>query len=109
MTDRLPLVHADATPDMDSDEKPTGSDAVSVTVYSREQCHLCDEAVETLERVASDLAVAVEICEVDVDADPDLREEYGERVPYVLVEGRPAFKFRVDPDEARRKLRATAE
>ena len=46
---------------------------------------------------------------MDVDADPDLREEYGERVPYVLVEGRPAFKFRVDPDEARRKLQATAE
>ena len=46
---------------------------------------------------------------MDVDADPDLRRAYGKRVPYVLVGGRPAFNFRVDPDEARRKLRTAGE
>ncbi|RXK47227.1 glutaredoxin family protein [Halorientalis pallida] len=75
-----------------------------VTVYSRENCHLCDEALATIEAVAEEVAVAVEIEEIDVDDDPDLREEYGERVPYVLVDGTPKFKFRVDEAELRRTL-----
>jgi thiol-disulfide isomerase/thioredoxin len=80
-----------------------------VTVYSREHCHLCEEAVGTLEDAATAVEVPVAIEEVDVDEDPRLREEYGDRVPYVLVADRPAFKFRVDPAEARRRLQAAAE
>jgi thiol-disulfide isomerase/thioredoxin len=89
----------------DADEQ---TEPVSVTVYSREHCHLCEEAIEALERAADETGVAVAIEEVDVDEDPDLHEEYGERVPYVLVNGRPAFKFRVDEAEARERLRAAA-
>ena len=80
------------------------ADAVAVTVYSRESCHLCDEALGTIRRVADDVARPVELTVVDVDDDPDLRDRYGERVPYVLVDDRPAFKFRVDADELRRRL-----
>ncbi|MEF8853296.1 MAG: glutaredoxin family protein [Haloarculaceae archaeon] len=80
-----------------------------MTVYSREHCHLCDEALETLEEAASAVDAHIEVEEVDVDADPELREEYGERVPYVFIADRPAFKYRVDPDEARRRLRSAAE
>jgi len=95
---------------MDSEDETDREAAVPVTVYSREHCHLCDEAVATLEEAAAAVDVPVAIEEIDVDEDPDLREEYGERVPYVLVAGRPAFKFRVDPAEARRRLReAVAE
>ena len=83
--------------------------AVSVTVYTRENCHLCEEAIATIERVAEERDVAVELELVDVDTDADLREAYGERVPYVLVDGRPAFEFRVDEAEARRRFRAAAE
>jgi len=82
------------------------TEPVSVTVFSREECHLCEEAIETLEAVAAEEGVALEIDEQDVDADPDLRERYGDRVPYVLIEGRPTFKLRVDPERARRKLQA---
>jgi glutaredoxin len=78
---------------------------VTVTVYSREDCHLCEEALETIERVASGVERHVEIREVDVDDDPELANEYGERVPYVLVDDRPAFKFRVDAEELARRLR----
>jgi len=96
--------------DADGERDPTEDrpEPVSVTVYSREHCHLCEEAVETLEDAAAAVELPVAIEEVDVDEDPDLREEYGERVPYVLVDDRPAFKFRVDPDEARRRLREAA-
>ena len=77
---------------------------VSVTVYTREDCHLCAEAIDTIERVAEEVGVAVEMDLVDVDTDEQLREEYGERVPYVLLDGSPAFKYRVDEARLRRKL-----
>ncbi|MBV0924373.1 glutaredoxin family protein [Halomicroarcula limicola] len=79
------------------------SDA-SVTVYTREDCHLCEEAIDTIERVADEEGVALSLSLVDVDGDPELREEYGERVPYVLLDGTPAFKYRVDERRLRRKL-----
>jgi glutaredoxin len=73
----------------------------TITVYTREDCHLCEEAIGTIRRVAGDDAT---LDLVDVDEDPDLRAEYGDRVPYVLIDGRPAFKYRVDEAELRRRL-----
>jgi len=78
--------------------------AVSVTVYTRENCHLCSAAIDTIERVADEEGVDVAMELVDVDTDEALREEYGERVPYVLLAGSPAFKYRVDEQRLRRKL-----
>ena len=80
------------------------ADPVTVTVYSRESCHLCDEALDVVRRVADDAARPVAVTVVDVDEDPTLRARYGERVPYVLVDDRPAFKFRVDETGLRRRL-----
>lgn len=76
----------------------------TVTIYSREECHLCEEAIATIETVAGSIQRSVDIEVVDVDDDESLREEYGDRVPYVFVDGRPAFKYRVDEQELRRKL-----
>jgi glutaredoxin len=77
---------------------------VSITVYTREDCHLCEEAIDTIERVADEAGVELALELVDVDTDEELRETYGERVPYVLVDGSPAFKYRVEERELRRKL-----
>ncbi|CQR50994.1 MULTISPECIES: glutaredoxin family protein [Haloferax] len=82
------------------------SDAVPIVIYTRTECHLCDEAEATVRDVAEEADVPVDIDLVNVDADDELRETYGERVPYVYVDGRPAFKFRVDADRLREKLTA---
>lgn len=87
------------SPDPTADAVP-----VTVTVYTRENCHLCHEAIETIERVAADLTREISVETVDVDTDPALREQYGERVPYVLVDDRPSFKYRVDAEELRATL-----
>ena len=77
---------------------------VSITVYTRENCHLCAQAVDTIERVAREEDVTLDVELVDVDADEALRREYGDRVPYILLDGTPAFKYRVDEGRLRRKL-----
>lgn len=90
------------------DSRGDDADAtVPVTLYTREDCSLCVAARETIESVAADLdGVAVALDAVDVDADPGLADEYGERVPYVLVDGTPAFKYEVDERDLRLKLLA---
>jgi len=77
---------------------------VDVKIYSRADCHLCEEAKSTIEAVADEVDTPVRIEEVDVDTDETLRAEYGERVPYVFVDGWPAFKYEVDAEELRRQL-----
>jgi glutaredoxin len=74
-----------------------------IVVYSRANCHLCERARETVDSVAGDREdVTVET--VDVDADPDLRATYGDRVPVVAVDGETAFEIRVDADDLRTRL-----
>jgi len=82
--------------------------AVPVTVYTREECTLCDAAREAIEETAAGLDVAIDLDMVDVDEDPALADEYGERVPYVLIDGHPAFKYEVDERELRLKLLAAS-
>jgi glutaredoxin len=65
-----------------------------ILIYSRKQCHLCDEAKAVVEPIARARGLGVEI--VDVDSDPKLTELYGLEVPVVFVGGRKAFKYRVD-------------
>ncbi|WP_138007657.1 glutaredoxin family protein [Halalkalirubrum salinum] len=77
------------------------SDPITITVYSRENCHLCAEAKETIQRVSEETGTPIELSEIDVDTDEALRERYGERVPYVMIEGRPAYKYRVDEADLR--------
>ncbi len=81
---------------------------VPVTMYTREDCSLCVVARETIESVASGLGVPIDFNLVDVDEDPELAAEYGERVPYVLIDGHPAFKYEVDERELRLKLLAAS-
>jgi glutaredoxin len=76
----------------------------TITVYSREDCHLCEDALAAIDRAVEEVATTVEVREVDVDTDPELRDAYGERVPYVLVDDRPRYKFRVDEADLRRRL-----
>jgi len=54
--------------------------AALLTVYSRQNCHLCDDMLQGLRAHG----VAVDV--VDVDSNEDLRERYGAGVP-VLCHG----------------------
>lgn len=70
--------------------------AVPVTVYSRDGCHLCVDAIESVERAVSRVDVEVSIDIVNVDEDPVLRSNYGDRVPCVAIDGDVLFEYRVD-------------
>lgn len=79
---------------------------VKITLYKREDCHLCEAAIETIKKVSESVSTDVALDIVDVDEDPELQAKYGDRVPYVFVDGRPAFKYRVEEATLRQKLLA---
>ena len=60
--------------------------ARTVTLFTRPGCHLCEQARDLLRQAARGTAIAV--CEVNIDADPTLRERYGVRVPVALIDDR---------------------
>lgn len=63
-----------------------------VTVYTRQGCHLCQEAEALVRRVARRHDVRI----VDIDADPSITERYTVRVPVVEVDGREIAEFSID-------------
>ncbi|GAB3355038.1 glutaredoxin family protein [Modestobacter lapidis] len=71
-------------------------------LLTRAGCHLCEVAAETLNRLADEAGLVPRL--VDVDADADLRAEYGDRVPVVLLDGREHSYFTVDVARLRRDL-----
>lgn len=73
-----------------------------VTVVTRQGCHLCEVAEAEVERICGELAVPWEA--TDVDADPELRAEYGERVPVILIDGAEHGYWRVEEDRLRAAL-----
>jgi len=73
-----------------------------VQLLTRAGCHLCVTAAETLTRIAGEAGLGVEL--VDVDTDVELRVEYGDRVPVVLLDGREHSHFTVDVVRLRRDL-----
>jgi hypothetical protein len=75
---------------------------IRVTLYGRADCHLCEEMRAVVERVAREIPLLVD--EIDVDDDPALVDAYGADVPVLCVNGRRAFKYRVDPAALRARL-----
>src|SRR2546425_1156057 len=61
-----------------------------VVMYTRQGCHLCDEAWEVLERARRRHGLA--LSRVDVDTSAELAARYGLEVPVVEVDGRVRFR-----------------
>lgn len=75
---------------------------VTVEIYSKADCCLCDDAKAVLDKVRAD--IPFDLQEIDIESDPELLRRYGAQIPVVFIGGFKAFKFRVDEAELRRKL-----
>ena len=73
-----------------------------VTLYSKPDCPLCDEAREALARVHARVSFEREV--VDITTDAALEDRYRERIPVVAVDGEDLFDFVVDEPVLERRL-----
>ena len=81
----------------------TADAAARLTLITRVGCHLCDVARQALDRVAD--VTGERWTELDVDTDEELEQEYGDRVPVVLLDGQEHGYWRVEEDRLLRDLR----
>jgi glutaredoxin len=72
----------------------------SVILYSRNGCHLCEDALAMLLRLGLTPQV------VDIDANPELRERFNHCVPVVAIDGRERFRGQVNEVLLRRIVAA---
>jgi glutaredoxin len=75
-----------------------------VVVYSRRGCHLCEVVKESLSKLERQGGFTWR--DVDVDSDDDLRRQFTDEVPVVFIDGKKAFKYRMDEREFLHKLAA---
>jgi glutaredoxin len=73
-----------------------------VTLYTRQDCHLCETARGVVAGVCADLGESFE--EVDIDIDATLRERFTDEVPVTFVDGRQHDFWRVDETRLRTAL-----
>jgi glutaredoxin len=79
---------------------------VRVVLYTRPECHLCEEARDVLLAVRAELPF--ELTERDISRDTALERRYLERVPVVEIDGEEAFELFVDATELRQRLARVA-
>ena len=79
---------------------------INVILYSRPGCHLCDEMKAVVNRVARQTPIALE--EIDITTDPALENRYGTEIPFLMVDGKKAAKYRVSEGELMRIINTRA-
>jgi len=77
---------------------------MTVEIYSKPGCHLCDEAKAVI--LAVRRRISFELVEIDIERDPALFERYRYDIPVVFVDGHKAFKHRLTAEALERRLRA---
>lgn len=79
-------------------QRPKESQTPRVVLYTRDGCHLCEEAKNIL------LQHGLLPEEIDIDQDAQLRQQFDECVPVVEVDGKVRFRGRIDRRLLRRLL-----
>jgi glutaredoxin len=73
-----------------------------ITMYTREGCHLCDEAKTAIMPLLSEFNAKLR--EVDIDDDPVLLDRYNDDVPVIFIGGLLFGQHRLDTALLRHRL-----
>jgi glutaredoxin len=76
---------------------------VVVEIYSKPDCHLCEEAKAVLAEMQQ--RHGFQLREVNIANDPALLAEYGTRIPLIFVDGHLVGKYFVDEAAMVKRLR----
>jgi glutaredoxin len=73
-----------------------------ITIYSRNGCHLCDDAFNTLEAMREELNFEIDV--IDIDQNAELVKLYSDQVPVIHIDGMHHDFYKVDPVRFRSSL-----
>jgi glutaredoxin len=78
------------------------SASATLTVYSKPDCHLCEEAMAGLRVLQAELAF--ELVERDITTDDALHRAYFERIPVVALDGEELCEYFLEEGLVRERL-----
>lgn len=78
--------------------------SLTFTVYSRRDCHLCEEMLAELGRLCHGRCAEIEV--IDIDQDEQLSRRYGLAVPVLAIAGQELCRYRVDTEKVNARLMA---
>ena len=73
-----------------------------ITIYSRQGCHLCDDAFNTVESMREELKFEIEV--INIDEDTELVKLYSDQVPVIHIDGTHHDFYKVDSTRFRSSL-----
>lgn len=73
-----------------------------VVIYSRPNCHLCEEAKK--EMIAADCDAQYTLQEVNIESNLELLERYKFDIPVIMIDGREAFRHRLTAREFKARI-----
>jgi glutaredoxin len=74
--------------------KENASTSPQVIFYTKAGCHLCDEAREMLDEIASEVSYV--LTEIDIRSDPAIFEEYRYRIPVIIINDETIVEGRIE-------------
>ncbi len=76
---------------------------VTITIYSKKNCHLCDIAKVTLLKIREEYPFS--LIEVDIEKDKAIFEKYKYLIPVIEIDGEKTFTYKVNEAELKTILK----
>jgi glutaredoxin len=73
-----------------------------VELFGKPDCHLCEDAKHLLQTLQ--VTYNFTLHEINIAEYASLQTQYGEETPVVFINGRKAFKYRIDATQFGRRL-----
>ena len=86
------------------------STTIDLTLYTKPGCHLCEEALEAIDLVVSEIKeknsndVQIELQELNILEDEALLAAYADEIPVLHINGETHAYWRIDKDRFREAL-----
>ncbi|MBL7993751.1 glutaredoxin family protein [bacterium] len=83
-------------------EPSNHSRKIVIEIFSKPQCHLCDDAKEVL--INAKKYFDLEIVEINIEENREYFEKYRYDIPVIRINGRKAFKHKLDAAQLKKRL-----
>lgn len=78
------------------------AEPIELVIYSRPECHLCDEMIEVVKLLAERLPITLQ--QVDITKSLELEKEYGMDIPVLFCRGERIAEHRITEKELLERL-----
>lgn len=82
-------------------------DPTVITLYTREHCHLCETAKQSILELKKNWDFVLE--EMDIEQNDELTERYGLMIPVVLMDGEEVGYGQINHFEIRKRLQEKSQ